>query len=151
MYYSSVEGVNIANAQIYSAELPRKTGAIALNIMDSANAPSNFAGLRLNFTYPEFWGITVNAGYQSGSKSITFPGTAFSFPEVFINTWPFVEQQITLEVLTTGNNVLKTIKVNAPVYENKKTVITGELFGGSQSFTVSINDSWGEDNIVNFE
>lgn len=90
-----------------------------------------------------------SSNYRSGSRD--YSGTASSFPNIFIHAWPHTNGVLTIEVLNTGNSTMKTETISYDVYENRKTVITGELFGGDQEFTVSIIDIWGEDNIIDFE
>lgn len=151
VYYASIPGVNITNNTTYEANLTRKTGAITIKIKDANNAPSYFGGLRISYDLPTYWYMNSNGAseYRKGSK--VFSGTASNFPEIFMHTWPHTSGTLTLEVLNTGNSTIKTKKITYDVYENRKTVITGELFGGDQDFTVSITDAWGDDNIVDFE
>lgn len=151
VYYNYVDNVNIAENTSYTTELTRKTGAITLNIKDAANAPSNFSGIRLTYSVPTFWYMDLGSTTDSEERSVTFAGTTSSFPSVLIHTWPCTNKTLTLEVISSNNTVLKKKTITYDVYENKKTVITGELFGGDQPLTVTINDSWGEDNITPFE
>ena len=151
VYYAAVNGVNVANNTVYEAELKRKTGAITLNIVDANNAPSHFGGIRIGYNLPTYWFMNLNSSSEYRSGSRVYSGTTSNFPNIFIHTWPHTEGLLTLEVVDTGNNTIKTKKINYNVYENRKTIITGELFGGEQEFTVSISDEWDEDNIIEFE
>ena len=91
---------------------------------------------------------TLDAVQSCRTVSRTFKGSASEFPNILIHTWPSTNSTLTLYVLKTGNVVTKSKTIKYNVYANRRTVITGELFGGDQPFTVTVEDTWGSDNIV---
>lgn len=141
--------VNIGTAEEYTATLQRVTGGLALNITDLASAPADFSKVKLNFVRPYIWNPV--AGTYSGSNSAGAELTAEQIAAgAYIPVFPFAAQTIAVQVYR-GTGVAATYSVSAAVYSNRKTIITGALFGGSAAFAVSVEDTWGDDNPVNIQ
>ena len=149
LYAGSVTGVNIQTAQEYNATLQRVTGGLALNVTDLASAPANFSKVKLAFERPYIWDPV--AGTYTGSNSA---GAELTKDEItagaYIPVLPFGNRTIVVQVYN-GTGIAATYSVQAAAYSNRKTIITGALFGGSGSFAVSVEDSWGDDNPVNIQ
>ena len=67
----------------------------------------------------------------------------FSFP----NALPSKDVKVKISVYDTSNNLLGEKSATAPIYENKRTIVSGELFStiSDKNISVTINDVWGED------
>lgn len=150
VFYNATKGISINTETIYPIELSRKTGLITLNITDAANAPISFGGLQIELTYYDAWFFN-DFTYQKSQITRTFQGSSTDFPIIQFNTWPSMNNSMKLHVLDKDMNITKTKIITYDVYANRKTIITGELFGGNQDFTVTINDEWDADNITEFQ
>lgn len=150
VFYNSAKEITINPETNYSIEMKRQTGAITLNITDAANAPLTFGGLSIELQYYTSWYFS-DFSYNPTSISQTFPGSNSNFPQIMIHTWPSLNNTLVLNVLDIDNNIVKSKSITYNVYPNKKTIITGELFGGDQDFLVTINSEWEEDNITEFQ
>lgn len=149
VFYGSITGHNYNSEVTQSLELRRSSGLITFNITDAANAPSTFAGIDVSYTHYEFMSFT--GGVQDpNSRTRSFTGSSSNFPTVEIHSWPITNQKLTFSVKNQSNATVRSYTVTYDVYANKKTVITGELFGGDQPFTVTVLDEWDDDNVVEF-
>ena len=149
VFYGSITGHNFNSEVTQSLELGRSSGLITFNITDAANAPSTFAAIDVNYTYFEFMSFQGYV-FESNSRTRRFTGSSSNFPTVEIHSWPVTNQKLTFSVINQSNATVRSYTVTYDVYANKKTVITGELFGGDQPFTVTVLDEWDEDNVVEF-
>ena len=146
LYAGSVAGVNVQTAEEYTATLQRVTGGLALNITDLASAPANFTKVKLNFSRPTIWDPIAGTytGSDTGGVELTAEEIAAG---AYKSVFPFDARTIQVQVYR-GTSIAASYSVSAAVYSNRKTIITGALFGGSAAFSVSVQDAWGDDNPV---
>ena len=149
LFAGSVTGVNIQTAQEYSVTLERVTGALALNITDLASAPANFTKVKLACDRPNIWNPVAGTFTGSNSASVELTKEEITAGE-YKSVLPFSARTIQVQVYN-GGTIVTTYSVSAAVYSNRKTIITGALFGGTGSFSVSVEDTWGDDNPVNIQ
>ena len=145
--FSGSATINSETAAEYAVTLTRKTGAIALNITDIENAPSGFTRVLFGTYTPvkwmPLWGTCENT---------TTTTNRYCTPEelaagAYLSLWPRGAMEINI-VAYSGATEIARAQVSAAVYANRKTIITGPLFGASGNFGVSVDSSWGEDNEV---
>lgn len=60
------------------------------------------------------------------------------------------EMLVSIKILGVNELLLGEKKITVSLYENRRTIISGELFNtiGNKDFTITVNDLWGEDNNV---
>ena len=70
----------------------------------------------------------------------------FSFPGALVSS----STDVSIMIYDTNNSLIGEKKVTAPILENQRTTISGELFStlGNKDFNISINDIWDGDNNI---
>ena len=70
----------------------------------------------------------------------------FSFPGALVSS----SVAISINIYDSNNSLIGEKKVTAPILENQRTTISGELFStlGNKEFSISINDIWSKDNNI---
>ena len=58
---------------------------------------------------------------------------------------------VTIKVLGVNDVVLFEKQLTVPIYDNRRSIISGNLFStiGNKDLTITVNDLWGEDNNIN--
>ena len=58
---------------------------------------------------------------------------------------------VTIKVLGVNDVVLFEKQLIVPIYDNRRSIISGNLFStiGNKDLTITVNDLWGEDNNIN--
>lgn len=133
----------------FDVELLRKSGLLRINITD--DVPSTISRVEYTFSDNYRW-FPQNTG--SYNESYTYQATItggkldtfdyyFSFPEAL----PSKDVKVKILVYDTSNNLLGEKSVTTPIYENRRTIVSGELFStiSDKNLSVTINDIWGDD------
>lgn len=132
-------------------EMTRKTGRITLNITDQV--PDNVKKVSVEIYYLSRYRVSngITPTYTNSTKytaDITITDSQLSTFE--FNCFPTADAIVNLYMYDSNNTELDKREVRCAVYENRKTIITGELFNNvsGKGFTITVSDDWGEDNIV---
>lgn len=160
--------LTVSNADInQNVSLDRIVGQLQVNIED--NIPSNAAKLKLTIT-PEYgtytflphsadttFALTNPSSGSSSATSVTYniPDASknqpnFKASDILINTVkPF---SVVIACLDAANNVIATTTVNnITCQKNRRTILSGKLFGSNTGFDPVLNNSWDPIiNVVNF-
>lgn len=91
-------------------------------------------------------GGAVNPSYSFSASSASVIGSTLTMSSnAFCTTFATQENvSTTLKVKDSGGNVLYSHTKEVPVLSNRKTIISGELFGGTKS-SVSVENDWLDD------
>lgn len=147
-YYTGTITVESSSTS-FNVELPRKSGLLRINITD--DVLSNVSKVEYTFSDNYRW-FPKNTG--SYNDSYTYQATitegkleVFDYYFSFPNALPSKDVKVKISVYDTSNNLLGEKSVTAPIYENKRTIVSGELFStiSDKNISVTINDVWGED------
>ena len=147
-YYAGTITVESTSTS-FDVELPRKSGLLRINITDAVL--STVSKVEFSFSDSYRWYPKSDGSYND---SYTYQATItegkldvfdyyFSFPDAL----PSKDVKVKISVYDTSNNLLGEKSVTAPIYENKRTIVSGELFStiSDKNISVTINDVWGED------
>lgn len=147
-YYAGTITVESTSTS-FNVELPRKSGLLRINITDAVL--SNVSKVEFSFSDSYRWYPKSSGSYN---ESYTYQATItdgelevfdyyFSFPDAL----PSSNVTVKISVYDTSNSLLGEKSVTAPIYENKRTIVSGELFStiSDKNISVTINDIWGED------
>ena len=147
-YYAGTITVESTSTS-FNVELPRKSGLLRINITDAVL--SNVSKVEFSFSDSYRWYPKSSGSYN---ESYTYQATItdgelevfdyyFSFPDAL----PSSNVTVKISVYDTSNSLLGEKSVTAPIYENKRTIVRGELFStiSDKNISVTINDIWGED------
>lgn len=150
--FAAVADVNPGNNTAYDVELERVTGAIQLVILDIDKAPAGASATSFNVTFvrkPAYYSaLTGGSGETSYATGMTAAGSV-SAGTGTIHALPASEQSLKIQV-SNSSGVINTYNVTAAVYKNRKTIIKGNVYGGTPNFSITIAEGWGENNEVVF-
>lgn len=127
-----------------------------LQIVRTDNIPSNFKTLKVEF---DDWYNSCNIyddfyGSQSAEESRTLDLANNATGGTFYSFCPSGEEwttKVTLTAFATDNSMISTVSIpDVTMKINRKTVLTGEFFGRSGGFGLSLNTEWDEDENLEF-
>lgn len=148
-FYYTGEITVESSSKTFDVELSRKSGLLRINITD--DVLSTVSKVEYSFSDSYRW-YPKNSG--SYNDTYTYQATItdgkldvfdyyFSFPEVLPS------QNVTVKILVydTDNKLLGERSVTVPIYINKRTIISGELFStiSDKNISITINDIWDDD------
>lgn len=147
-YYTGTITVESSDTN-FDVELPRKSGLLQINITD--DVPNTISKVEYTFSDNYRWLPHSTGSYND---SYTYQATIterkldlfeyyFSFPVAL----PSKDVKVKISVYDTSNSLLGEKSVTAPIYENRRTIISGELFStiSDKNFSITINDIWDDD------
>lgn len=153
VWYKEFKNIEVtANTTNMDVAMTRKTGRLMLNITDKA--PDNVGKVNVLVYYAKRYRITTGSsstvtgsGQYSKDLSLT-DGTLEPFEFNCFQSAGGMSVKISIYDKT--NNILDSRSVSLNVYENRKTIITGELFNNvnGKDFIITVSSDWGQDNIV---
>ena len=131
--------------------MTRKTGRLTLNITDKA--PDNVGRVNILVYYSKRYRISKGSSVVSTSGQYTadIPITNGVLAPFEFNCFESGGGiTVVITIFDKNNEQLDSRDISLNVYENRKTIITGELFNNvnGKEFTITVSDDWGEDNIV---
>lgn len=141
----------IASINNIDVEMNRKTGRITLNITDQV--PNEVKKVSVEVYYNSRYRIsngTIPQYTNSTSYKTDIPINGNQLGLFEFNCFPTTDAIVNIYIYDGENTELDRKRVILNVYENRKTIITGELFNNvsGKGFTITVSDDWGEDNIV---
>ena len=148
--------VNPATATEYSAELERVTGAVELQILDAGQAPAGQEITSFGVTFakkPVYYSLSRGTTAEGSHEANLYAVSSVSNGSGIIHVLPASEQNLYIELYTDVNSPTgkyNSYTVTAAVYKNRKTIIKGNIYGGTPNFSITIAEGWGENNEVTF-
>lgn len=138
-----------ATSKNHTISLSRKSGLLRINITDQVLPTVSKVVYSFNDSYR--WYPKSSGTYR---KEYTYDGTItdnnmeifdyyFSFPEALSSSSVVVK----ISIYDTNNTLMGEKNITAPIYGNRRTTISGDLFTtlGNQNMEITIDDVWGED------
>lgn len=133
----------------HSVSLSRKSGLLRISISDELL--STVSKVVYSFTDSYRWYPKNSATYR---REYSFDGSTtdnkmdlfeyyFTFPDALASS----SVDVKISIYDTNNALIGEKKIVAPIYENRRTTISGDLFSslGDQNMEIIIDDVWGED------
>jgi hypothetical protein len=135
-------------------EMTRKTGRITLNITDQV--PANVKRVGIEIYYRSRYRIsdgTTPTYTNTTNYTANIPINNNQLGTFEFNCFPNTNAIVNMYIYDSSNIELDKRELTLNVYENRKTIITGELFNNvsGKGFSITVSDDWGEDNIVEIE
>jgi hypothetical protein len=132
-------------------EMTRKTGRITLDITDQV--PADVKKVSIEIFYASRYKITKGdpqASYNSTNYKTDIPISGNTLAAFEFNCFATTGAIVNLTVYDNNSQKLDEKNLTVGVYENRKTIISGQLFSnvGGKDFIVTVSEDWGEDNIV---
>lgn len=140
----------------YGVELQRITGAIELQILDADKAAAGQEITSFGVTFenkPVYYSLSTGTTAEGKYESNLFAKGNVSNGTGIISVLPASEQNLFIELYTGASSTTKlynSYTITAAVYKNRKTIIKGNVYGGTPNFTITIAEGWGENNEVVF-
>ncbi len=132
--------------------MTRLTGRLVLDITDQV--PESVKRVTVNFYYHSRYRLTYGVGktyyyavpHLSDLTIIDNKVRLFEFNSFPINVTNFI-----ISIYGDNDTLLDERTISVSTYENRKTIIRGELFNNidSKDFIITVSDDWGEDNVIN--
>lgn len=154
IWYKEFKNYSVTNSTSdIEVTMTRKTGCITLNITDVI--PSHIGRVNIEIFYRSQYQLTDGTAktMTSATYSTDIPTEGDKLSEFNFNCFPSSGSIVNLSIYDKNDVLLDQRHLSVEVFENRKTVITGELFNnvGSKEFRITVSDDWGEDNIVDLE
>ena len=154
IWYKEFKNYSITNSTSnIDVTMTRKTGRITLNITDAV--PVHIGRVNIEILYRSQYRLTdgVAKTMTSTTYNTDIPIENDKLSEFNFNCFPSTGSIVNLSIYDKNDVLLDQRHLSIEVFENRKTVITGELFNNvdSKEFCVIVSDDWGEDNIVYLE
>lgn len=135
----------------FDLSLPRISGLLRINITDNLIPEVKKVTVSIREYNKWFPGITGVNSLQSADVR-TFAATLGDDKMEIFDHYVVRPQNVivTIKVLGDSDLLLGEKQLTVPIYENRKTIISGELFSliGSKDFTITVSEEWGEDHNV---
>ena len=154
IFYKHVEQQTI-NGQTSNVdmELARKTAKITIRINDKK--PADVDHFEVLVMYQQYWfpfGSSQKGNITSHSPKVQI-GSDGSIGEMYAYSFPDLQTKVRFLLFDADNKIIGDAEVNAPTYQNRNTIVRGNLFDliGGKDFDVTVNDIWGEDNIIEMQ
>ena len=152
--FGKLQSITISDAtDAFDIVLNRVTGQLIINIEDAIPADADYIKFQIaqkydNLLVASLNGTGVYTFEQTASltSSVGITGKSFTINMLSPTYQTQYTTDVTLSVYRSDDSVIaQHIIHNVPVCSNTKTILSGEMFGGS-SFTITANHSW-EDHI----
>lgn len=137
--------------------LTRLNGALIVRLNDEI--PSEIGDIKVSFNYfPEWLISSERATYEGNfgestahSEKLTIKNSAVEEYAFYI--LPQSERTIKLTIYDTANKELGSASVVVSFYQNKKTIIEGNILDiiTQKPFAITVSDEWGDDVVVPLE
>lgn len=144
-YYHNTITIS-SNSNLIEISLPRKSAMLKIDISDEATPDIG----RVKFTISD--GKQWNVYYKRNDLSVdyTYDGVITNNKlEIFeyYFSFPNTQAKVLIAVYDKDGALYGKKELNVPIFENRRTVISGKLFSslGSQDMNITIEDIWGED------
>lgn len=146
-YYTSDIVVSTTSAN-FPINLTRTSGLVGINISD--NIPADVSKVTVTLGYYYHWYVYQSETYTLQnyvSRTYDMASTSGKLDPFTYNIVKPQSIKVTFKIYDVNNSVLDEQSVTVPVYENRKTMISGNLFEaiGKRNFSITISDAWGED------
>lgn len=136
-----------------SIQLSRSVAAVKLVAIDAIPEGVSALRMKLSACYNT---LDITTGYASGesssvSRTFTYSTSHIGKKGSTYSIYTFVPNRehstdVTVEILNKEGSVISTTSIKElSVERNRKTVLTGELFGTKTDAVIYINDIWGND------
>lgn len=152
--FGKLQSITISDAtDAFDIVLNRVTGQLIINIEDAIPADADYIKFQIaqkydNLLVASLNGTGVYAFEQTASltSSVGITGKSFTINMISPAYQTQYTTDVTLSVYRSNDSVIaQHIIHDVPICSNTKTILSGEMFGGS-SFTITANHSW-EDHI----
>ena len=152
--FGKLQSITISDAtDAFDIVLNRVTGQLIINIEDAIPADADYIKFQIaqkydNLLVASLNGTGVYTFEQTASltSSVGITGKSFTINMLSPTYQTQYTTDVTLSVYRSDDSVIaQHIIHDVPVCSNTKTILSGEMFGGS-SFTITANHSW-EDHI----
>jgi hypothetical protein len=148
-YYCSDITIN-QNTNSYSVDLPRISAMLQVNITDDVT--SDVGSVTISVDQQNKWKCAMGEKDYKENVSYTYDAILGSSKMETFSCYVFAPQtnNVTITVYDKQKAVLLTKTLQVQFYRNRKTIISGKLFGsiGARDMTVTVSDQWGDDNNV---
>ena len=152
--FGKLQSITISDAtDAFDIVLNRVTGQLIINIEDAIPADADYIKFQIaqkydNLLVASLNGTGVYTFEQTASltSSVGITGKSFTINMISPAYQTQYTTDVTLSVYRSNDSVIaQHIIHDVPICSNTKTILSGEMFGGS-SFTITANHSW-EDHI----
>lgn len=141
------------NTTAQSVTLTRKVAQARVKILDAIPAGLKKVTLKFGAYYREY---SISSGFGITSTVETKEYTGWTAgkvnEEVYANTLvPSADfkTDLTITFLATDDAVIRqVVQKDVPLYENRKTTVSGHFFTHGDTFSVTVDNEWGEDVVV---
>lgn len=150
--------INSSYASVVNASLQRSVGKIEIEATDAI--PNNASYIVINVSgYSGKMKMDTGVGddvLTSITRTFNYSEAQKGMKNTVYSIYSFIPNDtynvgITIKIYDANNNELNVVTINnAPVYLNKVTHYSGNLFSLSESFTLNINTAWLETINFNF-
>lgn len=136
-----------------AVSLPRTSGKLTIRVND--NAPTEVARVTYSAVdYCKQMESSVTTVYQqpwAANATINGDRSVAEFTRHIPN--PKNPTALTISLYDSSNTLLNQFVANVPIYANRNTIVSGDLFTnlGQRSLSITIEDTWGEDYTYNLE
>lgn len=135
-----------ANTTNIDINMTRKTGRITLNITDEV--PDEVSSISISIGYRNRYKITIAdasvlSTWATYTSDLAIEGGIVG--EFEFNCFPMTDGSVQIDIYDSSDILLDSRFLYLDVFENRKTIVTGELFNNvnSKEFTITISDTWG--------
>lgn len=141
-----------AESTNFDINLPRMGGLMRLNILDDLIPDVK----KVTVTISEYnrWYCLGSSGtdlqyFVTNTYEATLGTTKMDVFDYYVTRPQNIA--VTIKVLGVNDVVLFEKQLTVPIYDNRRSIISGNLFStiGNKDFTITVNDLWGEDNNIN--
>lgn len=126
--------------------LQRKSAQIVIQITDAV--PAQVAKVKYSVTVPSKYD-EYNGIYKNQVTDELYPTIANSkLQDLQYNvTLPHNAATLQIDVIGTDGSSLGSTTLSVPVYQNRRSIVSGELFPliGDKQLSVTVDDTWGDD------
>lgn len=141
------ENINIlAGSNMVEINMPRKSAMLRIDITDEVT--SDVGKVTYTISDGNEWNVYYKRNERSTSHSYDATITNNKL-EVFEYYFSFPNKQSTLSIAiyNKGEELIGKKDIIIPLFENRRTIVSGELFTslGAHDMNIIIDDVWGED------
>jgi hypothetical protein len=130
----------------FEVPLQRKSAQIVIQITDAV--PAQVAKVKYSVTVPSKYD-EYNGIYKNQVTDELYPTIANSkLQDLQYNvTLPHNAATLQIDVIGTDGSSLGSTTLSVPVYQNRRSIVSGELFSliGDKQLSVTVDDTWGDD------
>ncbi len=141
-----------AESTNFDINLPRMGGLMRVNILDDLIPDVK----KVTVTISEYnrWYCLGSSGtdlqyFVTNTYEATLGATKMDVFDYYVTRPQNIT--VTIKVLGVNDVVLFEKQLTVPIYDNRRSIISGNLFStiGNKDLTITVNDLWGEDNNIN--